>query len=219
MKVLCRRPRPAASAVVCGGGWGASACSVCSSQQLQGPANSFAKLPSEEEEGNLRMFRQGSSDPRPPRWQWSELEHQLSVYGWATHRKLLCQEKRRRRKVKRRRWRTGQGLQGMCSFNHLGAVRVGGGKGWSFYWNSWTKTATQSFDHRPLLLCHCVIVVKFRKFSMLGRLQQEGSCDWLMRCRMWRPESASGSGGAGKVLVCNEVMEEWPAVPHIWVWE
>lgn len=68
------------------------------------------------------------------------------------------------------------------------------------------------------ILCCRVIVVKFRMFSMLERSEQDESCDWLRRCRMWRPESATGSGGAGKVPVNNEVMEEMPAVPRVWAW-
>lgn len=77
MKVMLSRPRPAASGGV---RWMMrSLLSLLPSAAL-GPvvflllveplgaseANSFALLPSEEEEGNLRMFGERSSDPRPP---------------------------------------------------------------------------------------------------------------------------------------------------------
>lgn len=77
MKVMRSRPRPAASGGV---RWMMrSLLSLLPSAAL-GPvvflllveplgaseANSFALLPSEEEEGNLRMFGERSSDPRPP---------------------------------------------------------------------------------------------------------------------------------------------------------
>lgn len=55
--------------------------------------------------------------------------------------------------MKRRRWRTGQGLQGMCSFNHLGAVRVGGGGGGVF---TGTVEPKQPLSLLTTVLCCCV---------------------------------------------------------------